>query len=79
MGKLGHHPKVSKVWKSWQEKMPGFPAKFIEVLLEHGEMTVPQLKIAAHCGSNTVYGVISKLHGLGLINKNGGKYSLKEL
>jgi len=69
----------SKVWKSWMDKLPGMPAKFIEVMLEHGEMSVAQIRVAAHCGQQTVYDVASKLHKLGLLNKNGGKYSLKEL
>jgi hypothetical protein len=71
--------KATGVWKSWQQKLPGMPAKFIEVLLEHGEMSVAQIRVAAHCGQQTVYDVTSKLHKLGLLNKNGGKYSLKEL
>lgn len=73
------NPKVSRVWESWKQKLPGKPAEIIQALLEHGEMNVAQIRVAAHCGQQTVYDVTSKLYKLGLINKNGGKYSLKAL
>lgn len=70
---------ASGVWESWKQKLPGKPAEIIQSLQEHGELSVAQIRVAAHCGQQTVYDVTSKLHKLGLINKNGGKYSLKEL
>lgn len=78
---LQHAPStgVRAIWESWISKLGGKPAEIIRVLLEHREMTVPQLKVATHSAANTVYNNISKLSGLGLINKNGGRYSLKEL
>ena len=71
--------RASAIWESWKQKMPGRPAEFITILLEHGEMNVDQLKIAAKCGTNSVYDTIAKLNKAGLINKNGGKYSLKAI
>ena len=70
--------RISPIWASWKAKMPGRPAQFIDILLEHGEMNIPQLKVAAKCGDNTAYQTISKLHSVGLINKAGGRYSLKQ-
>ena len=67
------------VWGKWKQKLPGKPAEIIQALLEHGEMSVAQIRVAAHCGQQTVYDVTSKLNKLGLLNKNGGKYSLKQL
>lgn len=66
-------------WESWKRTLPGLPAQFIDLPLEHGEMTSTQLKISAHCGTSTVPQVIHRLNKAGLINKNGGKYSLKTL
>jgi len=71
--------RVAAVWESWKSKLGGKQAEFIQALLEHGEMTAVQLKVATHTGTSTVPQVIYKLNHLGLINKNGGKYSLKEL
>lgn len=71
--------RVAAVWESWKAKLPGKPAEFISILLDHGEMSHAQLKIAGRCGSDTVYRTITKLNGAGLINKNGGRFSLKQL
>lgn len=71
--------KHSAIWDSWKEKMPGMPARFIQVLLEHGDMNAAQLRIAAKCGNQTVYDTIHKLNKAGLIEKNGGRFSLKKL
>lgn len=72
-------PQESRVWESWKSKLGGTAAKIIEALLEHGEMSVAQIRVACHCGQQTVYDVTSKMNKLGLINKNGGRYSLKKL
>jgi hypothetical protein len=72
-------PKTSAIWESWKRKLGGKPAEFIDILLEHGEMSAAQLKIAAHCGQRTVYDTIFKLNKAGLVNKNGGKFSLKQI
>ena len=74
-----NNPRVSAVWESWKQKLGGMSAKFIDALLLHGEMSVAQLRVAMQCRQQTVYDVSSKLGKLGLLNKNGGKYSLKQL
>lgn len=73
-------PRESAVWESWKRKLGGKQAEFIEAMLEHGhDMTAEQLRVATHTGRSTVPQIIYKLNQLGLINKNGGKFSLKEL
>jgi hypothetical protein len=72
-------PRELQVWEAWKKKMPGKAAEFIDILLTHGEMNAAQLKIAGKCASDTVYQTIHRLHKAGLINKNGGKVSLKKL
>lgn len=71
--------RVTSVWESWKQKLGGKQAEFIDALLTHGEMTAVQLKIATKCGQQTVYDTIFKLNKAGLINKNGGRFSLKEM
>lgn len=71
--------RAKAVWESWKQKMPGKSAEFIDILLLHGEQTAAQLKITGRCASDTVYQTIHKLNKAGLINKNGGKFSLKKL
>lgn len=71
--------KKRAVWESWIKKLGGLQAEFVKALLEHDVMTAAQLRVAMHCGKDSVYGAASKLGRLGLIQQNGGKYSLKEL
>lgn len=71
-------PKSQAIWQSWMQKLGGKQAEFIQVMLEHGEVTVQQFKVMTHSGTSTIPQIIYKLNKLGLINKNGGKYSLKE-
>lgn len=65
------------VWEQWKQKLPGKRAEFIQALLDHGEMTSAQLKVVTHSGTSTVPQIIHQLHQLGLIQKNGGRFSLK--
>jgi hypothetical protein len=73
--------RVSAVWESWRQKLGAgsAAARMITALEEHGELSVAQMKVAGKMASQTVYDAASKLSKLGLINKNGGKYSLKQL
>jgi Mg2+ and Co2+ transporter CorA len=74
-----HDSRTLAVWESWQKKLPGLPAKFIGALLEHGQMNPAQLRVAMQCRKNGVYETATKLNKLGLLDKNGSMYSLKEL
>ena len=68
-------------WAKWIERFGvGSPAsRFIEALLDHGELTAKQMKTAGKMGENTVYQMASKLGQLGLVVKNGSNYALKQL
>lgn len=72
-------PRASAAWESWKQKLGGKPAEAIDALLLHGEMNAQQLRIHLRCGRDYVYNVVHTLHKASLINKNGGKISLKEL
>lgn len=72
-------PKNTPVWNAWKERFPPAVGKVIDALLLHGEMNQGQLKIACRIGSSTVTDCVSKLNKAGLINKNGGRVSLKAL
>ena len=72
-------PRTSAVWDSWKEKLSGSAAKAIDTLLLHGEMTAEQLRIHLGCATRTCYNIIGELNKAKLVNKNGGKISLKEL
>lgn len=71
--------RTSAVWENWKTKLGPMPARFIDALMLHGDMNVAQLRIACACGQQTVYDNIAKLNKAGLINKAGGRYSLKQL
>jgi hypothetical protein len=71
--------RIAGVWESWKQKLGGKSADLIDALLQHGVMNAPQLRVAMKCHINSVYETTAKLQKLGLVNKNGGRYSLKEL
>lgn len=71
--------KSSPVWESWKAKLSGSAAKAIDALLLHGTMTAEQLRIHLGCATRTCYNIIGELNKAGLIDKHGGKISLKEL
>jgi hypothetical protein len=75
----GPDPRKAAIWADWKQKFPGHPAKAIDALLLHGSMTQGQLRIAVGCATGTISNVVSILNRAGLINKNGGRISLKEL
>lgn len=68
----------SDFWQSQKQKLGGKKAEVIQALQEYGEMSVPQLRMATKSGNQTIYDVTSFLFRLGLLKKNGGRYSLKQ-
>lgn len=66
-------------WESWKQKLPGRPAEMIDLLLLHGEMNRNQLMAAMRAGKDVVRVTTSRLYVAGLITKNGGRVSLKQL
>jgi len=71
--------RTAQVWENWKQRLGGLPAKAIDALLLHGEMNRSQLRIAVGCATRSVTDIVYKLNQAGLINKNGGKISLKEM
>lgn len=69
----------SAIWESWKARLPGGPSKIIDALMVHGEMNTQQLAIATGVHRNSIPTMIYKLNQAGLINKNGGRFSLKTL
>jgi hypothetical protein len=65
-------------WEVWKKKLPGKAAEVIQALVEHGGMNIKQIMAAAHVGQDTAYAVTARLGKLGLLEKAGGKFSLKE-
>lgn len=72
------HSRVSVVWESWKSKL-GAAGKLIDALLVHGELNTQQLAIATGLHRTTIPKHIYTLNKAGLLNKNGGRFSLKEL
>jgi len=72
-------PRTSAVWDAWKQRLPPAVGKVIDALLVHGELNQSQIKVAAQLGTSTVSDCIYKLNKAGLINKNGGRVSLKAL
>lgn len=71
--------KVGAVWESWKSRLGQTTAKVIEALLTHGDLGTQQLAIITGLHRTTIPQAIYKLNKAGLINKNGGKFSLKQL
>lgn len=74
-------PASTSAWATWQQKLgASSPAsRMIGVLLDHGPSTTKQIQAAAKMGEATVYKAASKLGQLQLVEKSGGRYSLKKL
>jgi type II secretory pathway component PulJ len=68
-----------QVWQEWIQKLPGARANFISALLTHKEMNAKQLRVVMKCRIETVYDAAKALYKLGLIEKRGTNYALKDL
>lgn len=75
----GRSTRELALWADWKTKLPDTCARVIDVLLLHSHLSVKQIMAAAKMGENTVYTATSKLGRLGLIEKSGGRFSLKQL
>jgi hypothetical protein len=75
----GVAPRVAAVWQSWKAKLGAAPAKAIEILMLHGAMTQGQLRLQMRCAHSTCSNAVTALNKAGLIDKSGGKISLKQL
>lgn len=72
-------PKNTAVWEDWKRKLPPACGKIIDALLTHGALNQVQIKVAARLGTSTVSDAVYKLNKAGLIDKDGGRVSLKAL
>lgn len=71
--------RTSKIWESWKDRLGPTCGKAIDALLLQNDMTQQQLAIAVGISRQHASNIISKLNTTGLINKNGGRISLKSL
>lgn len=69
----------SPVWDSWKQKLGGKSAEAIDVLMMHGTLNAEQLRFHLRVANRTVYNIIGLLNKAGIIHKDGGKISLKDL
>jgi len=72
-------PRVSAVWEAWKSKLGPQCARAIDALMLHSEMDTTRLAIAMGTNRRNIPNIIYKLNQAGLINKNGGRFSLKQL
>lgn len=66
------------VWEAAKRQFPGKAAEFIDLLMTR-PMNTTQLATTARCAPRTVTKVIFTLNKAGLIEKNGGVFSLKQI
>lgn len=72
--------KHSAIWEEWKRKLNSeVVSRFIDAMLTHGELDAAQLAVITRCGRSNVPKYIYKLNQANLINKNNGKFSLKQL
>lgn len=71
-------PQSSPIWDSWKARLPGAPAKIIDALLLHRDASVEQLVVLTGISRKpTIYDAVHRMNKAGIINKNGGRFSLK--
>ena len=71
--------RVKNVWQMWKGKVGACGAKIIDALLTHNDMNTQQLAIATGLHRTTIPAGIYALNKAGLLNKSGGRFSLKTL
>ncbi len=67
------------IWDEWKRKLSPGCGRVIDALRIHKDMNSTQVCIAAHVSQGSISSIILKLNKAGLINKNGGRFSLKQL
>lgn len=75
----GRSVREMTLWADWKTKLPSTCSRVIDVLLLHNDLSVKQIMANAKMGEATVYAATSKMGRLGLIEKSGGRFSLKQL
>jgi len=72
-------PPVSAIWQSWKARLGPQCGKVIDALLLQPGMNTTQLAIAVGTRRQNIPNLIFKLNQAGLIDKAGGRFSLKAL
>jgi hypothetical protein len=74
-------PQFDPRWDAWKSKLGHgtAPARVIDSLLTHGGLTRVQLRQAGEMGWSTLDTATTRLKNLGLIEKVGDKWNLKQL
>jgi hypothetical protein len=60
-------------WQSFKDTFPGIPARIIDALLSHREMSITQLGVLLHTHYNTVQKALQILTKAGALSKDGGR------
>jgi hypothetical protein len=60
-------------WQSFKDTFPGVPARIIDALLTHQEMSITQLSALLKAHYNTVADALSRLAKAGAVQRDGGK------
>lgn len=63
-------------WQSYKDSFPGAPARVIDALLSHRQMTITQVSKLLRIHYNTASDALSKLKGAGAVVKDGNIYRL---
>ena len=75
----GGDPRVTAIWQSWKTRLGPQCGKVIDALLLQPGMNTTQLAIAVGTRRQNIPNLIFKLNQAGLLDKNGGRFSLKAL
>lgn len=71
--------RTGAIWQSWKTRLGPQCGKIIDALLLQPDMNTTQLAIAIGTHRNNITNLIFKLNKAGLLNKSGGRFSLKSL
>jgi len=72
-------PRTAAIWETWKSRLGLGCAAVIDALLLQPNLNTTQLAIAIGKNRNTIPNLIYKLNQAGLIDKNGNRFSLKQL
>lgn len=65
-------------WEAAKRRLGGKSAMFIDLMIEHGPMTITNFVTLGRCSKKTAYNTVSTLSQAGVVQNIGGRYSLKE-
>lgn len=71
--------RTTAIWDSWKKRLGPSAASVIDALMLQPGMNTTQLAIAIGKNRQAIPNIIFALNKAGLIDKNGGRFSLKQL